>query len=188
MINGGIYSQRIAGRPIPKRGQVKVAIVLGLAHSVASIFCRSSCRCATAPFSRVGPDSMDKGEGRKMELSECECNSLCGSERKKKRKKNGRCKKGNDQQWEFFTKDCWTSDPKEGSSESGNIGGDCPFFCFYIFSKQSQGSCCCKLVLALHLCPKQGKKERHEILMILEERVGGVVACPRKDVSCLVFG
>ncbi|EOY28374.1 Uncharacterized protein TCM_029960 [Theobroma cacao] len=109
---------------------------------------------------------------------------LCGSERKK----NGRCKKGNDQQWEFFTKDCWTSDPKEGSSESGNIGGDCPFFCFYIFSKQSQGSCCCKLVLALHLCPKQGKKERHEILMILEERVGGVVACPRKDVSCLVFG
>lgn len=26
-----------AGRPIPKRGQVKVAILIGLAHSVASI-------------------------------------------------------------------------------------------------------------------------------------------------------
>ncbi|KAK4347104.1 hypothetical protein RND71_033443 [Anisodus tanguticus] len=26
------------GRPIPKRGQVKVTIVLGLAHSLSSIF------------------------------------------------------------------------------------------------------------------------------------------------------
>ncbi|XVE51267.1 hypothetical protein DITRI_Ditri02bG0026300 [Diplodiscus trichospermus] len=51
MINGGIYSsQRIAGRPIPKRGQVKLAIVLGLAHSFASVFCWSSSR-STAAFS-----------------------------------------------------------------------------------------------------------------------------------------
>ncbi|XVE87960.1 hypothetical protein DITRI_Ditri19aG0030200 [Diplodiscus trichospermus] len=52
MINGGIYSQRIAGRPIPKRGQVKIAIVLGLAHSFASIFSLSSSRCAASFFSR----------------------------------------------------------------------------------------------------------------------------------------
>uniref|UniRef100_F6GYY0 Uncharacterized protein n=1 Tax=Vitis vinifera TaxID=29760 RepID=F6GYY0_VITVI len=38
MINGGNFSQRFSGRPIPKRGQVKVGIVVGLAHSVASIF------------------------------------------------------------------------------------------------------------------------------------------------------
>ncbi|CAK9176809.1 unnamed protein product [Ilex paraguariensis] len=38
-INGGDLSRRLVyGRPIPKRGQVKVAIVLGLAHSLASIF------------------------------------------------------------------------------------------------------------------------------------------------------
>ncbi|CAL1372709.1 unnamed protein product [Linum trigynum] len=29
---------RLSRRPIPKRGQVKVAIVTGLAHSIASIF------------------------------------------------------------------------------------------------------------------------------------------------------
>ncbi|XVF25877.1 hypothetical protein REPUB_Repub13aG0251700 [Reevesia pubescens] len=54
MINGRIYSQRIAGRPIPKRGQVKLAIVLGLAHSFVSIFSRSSSRraAASASFSR----------------------------------------------------------------------------------------------------------------------------------------
>ncbi|KAK3188075.1 hypothetical protein Dsin_027636 [Dipteronia sinensis] len=41
MINGGGggYShRRISGRLIPKRGQVKLGIVLGLAHSFASIF------------------------------------------------------------------------------------------------------------------------------------------------------
>uniref|UniRef100_F6GYY1 Uncharacterized protein n=1 Tax=Vitis vinifera TaxID=29760 RepID=F6GYY1_VITVI len=38
MINGGSFSQRFSGRPIPKRGQVKVAIAVGFAHSVASIF------------------------------------------------------------------------------------------------------------------------------------------------------
>ncbi|KAF7847540.1 hypothetical protein BT93_L2864 [Corymbia citriodora subsp. variegata] len=36
--NGGGVSQRISGRLIPKRGQVKVGIMVGLAHSFASIF------------------------------------------------------------------------------------------------------------------------------------------------------
>ncbi|KAK4347103.1 hypothetical protein RND71_033442 [Anisodus tanguticus] len=36
MMNG---ARRVEyGRPIPKRGQVKVTIVLGLAHSFSSIF------------------------------------------------------------------------------------------------------------------------------------------------------
>lgn len=38
MINGARFSSRFSGRPIPKRGQVKLAIVVILAHSVASIF------------------------------------------------------------------------------------------------------------------------------------------------------
>ncbi|KAG2320057.1 hypothetical protein Bca52824_013271 [Brassica carinata] len=42
MINGGNGTRRNArehgGRPIPKRGQVKVGILLGFAHSFASIF------------------------------------------------------------------------------------------------------------------------------------------------------
>ncbi|TMW95576.1 hypothetical protein EJD97_008648 [Solanum chilense] len=39
MINGVSMSRREEhGRPIPKRGQVKVTIVLGLAHSLSSIF------------------------------------------------------------------------------------------------------------------------------------------------------
>ncbi|GMN50885.1 hypothetical protein TIFTF001_020046 [Ficus carica] len=38
MINGRNSSSRSPSRPIPKRGQVKVGIVVGLAHSVASIF------------------------------------------------------------------------------------------------------------------------------------------------------
>ncbi|KAF8029816.1 hypothetical protein BT93_E2289 [Corymbia citriodora subsp. variegata] len=37
-INGGGLSRRVSSRPIPRRGQVKVAIVVGLAHSFASIF------------------------------------------------------------------------------------------------------------------------------------------------------
>ncbi|KAI3434055.1 uncharacterized protein J3R85_006843 [Psidium guajava] len=37
-INSGGMSRRISSRPIPKRGQVKVGIVVGLAHSFASIF------------------------------------------------------------------------------------------------------------------------------------------------------
>ncbi|KAI4299310.1 hypothetical protein L6164_032779 [Bauhinia variegata] len=48
MINGRLsFSERISGRPIPKRGQVKVAIVLGLANSLASIFSRSR-KCSSA--------------------------------------------------------------------------------------------------------------------------------------------
>ncbi|KAG2689813.1 hypothetical protein I3760_09G157200 [Carya illinoinensis] len=38
MINGGSFSGRLSGRPVPKRGQVKLGIVMGLAHSVTSIF------------------------------------------------------------------------------------------------------------------------------------------------------
>ncbi|EEF40910.1 conserved hypothetical protein [Ricinus communis] len=38
MMNSRSFSQLQYGRLIPKRGQVKVAIVLGLAHSFASIF------------------------------------------------------------------------------------------------------------------------------------------------------
>ncbi|OMO76569.1 hypothetical protein CCACVL1_15598 [Corchorus capsularis] len=48
MINGRIYSRGIVSRPIPKRGQVKLAMVLVLAHSFASIFSRTSSRCAAA--------------------------------------------------------------------------------------------------------------------------------------------
>jgi len=47
MINGVSYSQRFYGRMIPKRGQVKVAIVLGLAHTFASMFSpRKKCGAA----------------------------------------------------------------------------------------------------------------------------------------------
>lgn len=50
MINGGNISERLTagggtGRPLPKRGQVKVAILVGLAHSVASIFSHSHRNC-----------------------------------------------------------------------------------------------------------------------------------------------
>ncbi|KAE7995591.1 hypothetical protein FH972_000371 [Carpinus fangiana] len=41
VINGGNLCRRFSGRPIPKRGKVKVAIVLGLVHSVSSIFSQS---------------------------------------------------------------------------------------------------------------------------------------------------
>ncbi|KAG5014882.1 hypothetical protein JHK82_020562 [Glycine max] len=42
MMNGGrSFPRRFSGRPIPKRGQVKVGIVVGLANSVVSIFSRS---------------------------------------------------------------------------------------------------------------------------------------------------
>ncbi|KAK3188076.1 hypothetical protein Dsin_027637 [Dipteronia sinensis] len=49
MINGGNFSKRFSAatsRPMPKRGQVKVAILVGLAHSVASIFSHTSRRSA----------------------------------------------------------------------------------------------------------------------------------------------
>ncbi|PRQ28787.1 hypothetical protein RchiOBHm_Chr5g0006771 [Rosa chinensis] len=45
MINGGNLSQRITARLIPKRGQVKMAIVGILLHSVSSMF---SHRCGGA--------------------------------------------------------------------------------------------------------------------------------------------
>ena len=42
MINGGkSFGRSDSCRPIPLRGQVKVAIVVGLANSVASIFSRT---------------------------------------------------------------------------------------------------------------------------------------------------
>lgn len=44
MINGGNFSPRFSGRLIPKRGQVKLGIVVGLAQSFASIFSLSSRR------------------------------------------------------------------------------------------------------------------------------------------------
>nr|DAD20829.1 TPA_asm: hypothetical protein HUJ06_022292 [Nelumbo nucifera] len=37
-------TQRFASRPIPKRGQVKVGIVVGLAHSFAALFSQSNRR------------------------------------------------------------------------------------------------------------------------------------------------
>lgn len=42
--NGGRFSKRHSGRPLPKRGQVKVGIVVGIAHSFASIFSPRSWR------------------------------------------------------------------------------------------------------------------------------------------------
>ncbi|KAF9683523.1 hypothetical protein SADUNF_Sadunf04G0022600 [Salix dunnii] len=44
MISGASYSQRFYGRMIPKRGQVKVAILLGLAHTFASM-CSPCKKC-----------------------------------------------------------------------------------------------------------------------------------------------
>ncbi|KAK4271456.1 hypothetical protein QN277_020153 [Acacia crassicarpa] len=43
LINGGSnsFGRRDSGRQIPLRGRVKVAIVVGLANSVASIFSRT---------------------------------------------------------------------------------------------------------------------------------------------------
>ncbi|KAF8029368.1 hypothetical protein BT93_E1920 [Corymbia citriodora subsp. variegata] len=37
-IDGRGSSRRISPRPIPKRGQVKVAIMVGLAHRLSSLF------------------------------------------------------------------------------------------------------------------------------------------------------
>ncbi|KAJ6979002.1 hypothetical protein D5086_022211 [Populus alba] len=63
MINGGSYSQqRFYGRMIPKRGQVKVAIVLGLAHTFASIF---SPRKKSGAF-RLAHQSLDHGRLRNL--------------------------------------------------------------------------------------------------------------------------
>ncbi|KAG2685294.1 hypothetical protein I3760_10G118700 [Carya illinoinensis] len=53
MINGGNLCRRYSGRPIPKRGKVKVAIGLVLIHTVSSIFSLSgrTTRHGGAPFS-----------------------------------------------------------------------------------------------------------------------------------------
>ncbi|KGN49191.1 hypothetical protein Csa_004352 [Cucumis sativus] len=37
-ITAAAYSPRASARPFPKRGQVKLGIMVGLAHTVASIF------------------------------------------------------------------------------------------------------------------------------------------------------
>ncbi|PHU26389.1 hypothetical protein BC332_04721 [Capsicum chinense] len=51
MNRGNLLRREEYGRPIPKRGQVKVTIVLGLAHSLSSIFSAGvrshSCRRST---------------------------------------------------------------------------------------------------------------------------------------------
>ena len=44
MGSSGRFPQRPCGRPMPKRGQVKVAIVVGIAHSFVSIFSPTSGR------------------------------------------------------------------------------------------------------------------------------------------------
>ncbi|KAF9587938.1 hypothetical protein IFM89_006263 [Coptis chinensis] len=53
----GANTQRISGRPIPKRGQVKAGIAIGLAHSLSAIFSlnsrRSSSRLNMAQPSRT---------------------------------------------------------------------------------------------------------------------------------------
>ncbi|CAJ1961568.1 unnamed protein product [Sphenostylis stenocarpa] len=48
MKQGKRFPKRFSGRPIPRRGQVKIAIVLGLAHSVSSIFFRTAS-CVAPP-------------------------------------------------------------------------------------------------------------------------------------------
>ncbi|KAK7362923.1 hypothetical protein VNO77_05048 [Canavalia gladiata] len=50
IFNGGrSIPRRCSGRPIPKRGQVKVGIVVGLANSFASIFSRPRARGCASP-------------------------------------------------------------------------------------------------------------------------------------------
>ncbi|KAF9683522.1 hypothetical protein SADUNF_Sadunf04G0022500 [Salix dunnii] len=48
IIKGGKVSRGFASRLIPKRGQVKVAIVAGLAHSFSSVFSRRASRRASS--------------------------------------------------------------------------------------------------------------------------------------------
>ncbi|QCD76699.1 hypothetical protein DEO72_LG1g320 [Vigna unguiculata] len=42
------FPRTFSGRPIPKRGQVKVAIVMGFANSVSAIFSRTAS-CVAPP-------------------------------------------------------------------------------------------------------------------------------------------
>ncbi|XAR66408.1 hypothetical protein NMG60_11012637 [Bertholletia excelsa] len=37
-VNGGSLREKLSGRPMPRRGQVKAGMVLGLAHFLASFF------------------------------------------------------------------------------------------------------------------------------------------------------
>ncbi|KAK7327950.1 hypothetical protein VNO77_22043 [Canavalia gladiata] len=48
MNDGKRFPRSFSGRPIPKRGQVKAGIVMGLANSVAGIFSRTAS-CAAPP-------------------------------------------------------------------------------------------------------------------------------------------
>ncbi|KAK7331879.1 hypothetical protein VNO80_28622 [Phaseolus coccineus] len=48
MASGMMKPRRFSGRQIPKRGKVKVAIVLGLANSVFAIFSRTAS-CVAPP-------------------------------------------------------------------------------------------------------------------------------------------
>ncbi|ESW20220.1 hypothetical protein PHAVU_006G190500 [Phaseolus vulgaris] len=48
MASGMMKARRFSGRQIPKRGKVKVAIVLGLANSVFAIFSRTAS-CVAPP-------------------------------------------------------------------------------------------------------------------------------------------
>ncbi|KAI5570541.1 hypothetical protein POPTR_011G044700v4 [Populus trichocarpa] len=46
--NGGKVSRGFVSRPIPKRGQLKVAIVVGFAHCFASFFSHNTSRRAAS--------------------------------------------------------------------------------------------------------------------------------------------
>ncbi|CAK7350679.1 unnamed protein product [Dovyalis caffra] len=50
-LNGGKVSRGFVSRPIPKRGQLKVAIVVGLAHTFASFFSQSTGQRAASNIS-----------------------------------------------------------------------------------------------------------------------------------------
>ncbi|KAI6705034.1 hypothetical protein NL676_007996 [Syzygium grande] len=51
IVGGGDVTRGIMSRPIPRRGRVKVAIVAGLAHQLASMF-TIHVRCAVLIFCR----------------------------------------------------------------------------------------------------------------------------------------
>ncbi|KAJ1391676.1 hypothetical protein SESBI_36449 [Sesbania bispinosa] len=52
LIYGSHFSNRnISGRLIPKRGQVKLGIVVGLFHGVSSVFSSITTRCAALHLS-----------------------------------------------------------------------------------------------------------------------------------------
>ncbi|XP_022977341.1 uncharacterized protein LOC111477692 [Cucurbita maxima] len=63
-ISGATYSPRSSGRPIPKRGQVKLGIMVGLAHSVASIFSPTTRPAAAHRLSRPARPAFCYSNGR----------------------------------------------------------------------------------------------------------------------------